>query len=235
MVRDILDFMNGTITAQEMIAIVFAFAVVLLVAFPIHECAHAVTAKFLGDDTAYLQGRVTLNPLAHLDFLGTIFMLLCGIGWAKPVPVNPVKCRKTSAKAAMAITSAAGPLSNILLAFIFMIIMKIFIYSVGMGIVESVNFYIYYALLTVIELNLYLGVFNMLPIPPFDGSRIFLSFLPTKTYFKIMKYEQVIMIVVLALMWTGILSIPLQWLTDIIYQGLHYATCFIELIFGMPI
>ena len=234
MVRDILDFMNGTITAQEMIAIVFAFAVVLLVAFPIHECAHAVTAKFLGDDTAYLQGRVTLNPLAHLDFLGTIFMLLCGIGWAKPVPVNPVKCRKTSAKAAMAITSAAGPLSNILLAFIFMIIMKIFIYSVGMGIVESVNFYIYYALLTVIELNLYLGV-SICFLSRSLTVRIFLSFLPTKTYFKIMKYEQVIMIVVLALMWTGILSIPLQWLTDIIYQGLHYATCFIELIFGMPI
>lgn len=228
-----MNFANGSVSAQEMISYVFALLVVLLIAFPIHECAHALTAKMLGDDTAYLQGRITLNPLAHLDLMGTICMVICGIGWAKPVPVNATKCRKVKAKSAMAITAAAGPISNVLVGLVFMIIYKIVVYSTQMD--SSVTVYVAQALFTIVSLNLYLAVFNLLPIPPFDGSRLFLVFLPTRIYFKIMQYEQYIMIGIMLLLWTGVLSVPLGFLVNLLYKGLYYMTCFIELLFGVAI
>ena len=207
----------------------FSLLVVLFVVFPLHECAHALTAKLLGDDTAERQGRITLNPLAHLDILGTIGILLFGIGWAKPVPVNTARCRKVkSQKAAMAITAAAGPAANLLSSLIFMIIMKVLIVTFNY---ESSNsgtvYYIIYALRLIIEIDLLNGVFNLLPIPPFDGSRVVWAFLPEKWYFSIMKYEQIIMYVLLALMLTGIISIPFQLLSDAIYSLFDLMTKFI--------
>ena len=114
--------MLNTILSGDMTSIIlsaFSLLIVLFVCFPVHECAHATVAKWLGDDTAERQGRVTLNPFAHLDILGTIGLILFGIGWAKPVPVQPYRCRKIrSQKAAMALTAAAGPISNILISLI---------------------------------------------------------------------------------------------------------------------
>ena len=105
----------------EIILTAFSLLVMLFVVFPVHECSHALAAKLLGDDTAERQGRITLNPFAHLDLMGTIGILAFGIGWAKPVPVNPARCRKVSQKAAMAITAAAGPMANFVSSLIFMI------------------------------------------------------------------------------------------------------------------
>ncbi|MBQ8411725.1 MAG: site-2 protease family protein, partial [Ruminiclostridium sp.] len=106
---------------------VFSYLVILLIAFPIHECSHGYAAKLLGDDTAEEQGRLTLNPISHLDPMGTIGLLVFGIGWAKPVPVQPRRAIKVSQKTAMALTAAAGPLSNVIVSLIFMIIMKLVI------------------------------------------------------------------------------------------------------------
>ncbi|MBQ3842969.1 MAG: site-2 protease family protein [Ruminiclostridium sp.] len=210
----------------EIILTAFSLLVMLFVVFPVHECSHALAAKLLGDDTAERQGRLTLNPFAHLDIMGTIGILAFGIGWAKPVPVNPSRCRKVSQKAAMAITAAAGPMANFVSSLIFMIIMKVLIVTSGDNTPDAL-YYIIFALRIIIEIDLFNGVFNLLPVPPFDGSRVFFAFLPTKYYFSIMKYERYIMIALLILMWTGILSIPFSLLSDLLYSLLDLITKFI--------
>ena len=220
MIRAIMsgDFLTMVLTA-------FSILVMLFVVFPVHECSHALMAKALGDDTAERQGRITLNPFAHLDLLGTIGIVLFRVGWAKPVPVNTARCRKVkSQKTAMALTAAAGPLANVVSALVFMIIEKILMVTCP---ASTTLYYILTALEMIIELDLFNGVFNLLPIPPFDGSRIFLAFLPQRTYFKIMQYEQFIMIGLLILMYTGILSIPFQFLTNCLYSFLDLITKFI--------
>lgn len=215
--------MSGNIITIVLSA--FSILVMLFVVFPVHECSHALAAKALGDDTAERMGRITLNPFAHLDIIGTIGIALFRVGWAKPVPVNPARCRKIrSQKAAMAITAAAGPMANIVSSLVFMIIEKILMVTCPMS---TTLYYILSALEMIIQLDLYNGVFNLLPIPPFDGSRVFLAFLPERYYFKIMQYEQFIMIGLLVLMYTGILSIPFQFLTNAIYAFLDLITGFI--------
>ncbi len=217
--------LSGDITSIILCA--FSLLIVLFICFPVHECAHATAAKLLGDDTAERQGRVTLNPFAHLDLIGTIGLLLFGIGWAKPVPVQPYRCRKVkSQKAAMALTALAGPLSNVLISLVFMIIQKILIITLA-GTGGTMLIYVTLILSMVIDTNLYLAVFNLLPIPPFDGSRIFLIFLPQKYYFSVMKYEQILMFVVLGLLWTNILDGPLMFLSNSIYNFLNLITSFI--------
>ena len=212
----------------EIILTAFSLLVMLFVVFPVHECSHALAAKLLGDDTAERQGRITLNPFAHLDLMGTIGILAFGIGWAKPVPVNPARCRKVSQKAAMAITAAAGPMANFVSSLIFMIIMKVLIVSYsGSDSAPDALYYIIMALRIIIDIDLFNGVFNLLPIPPFDGSRVFFAFLPNKYYFAIMKYEQYIMIALLLLMWTGILSIPFSFLSSALYSLFDLITKFI--------
>lgn len=203
----------------------FSYLIVFVVSTPVHESAHALAAYWLGDDTAASQGRISLNPLAHFDLLGTIALFVFGIGWAKPVPVNTYRCNKVkSQKTAMALTAAAGPISNIIVAFIFMIIFKLVLLLAP---ATDVTRYVALVLKMVISINISLGVFNLLPIPPFDGSRLFLSFLPSKYYFGIMRYEQIIMYVVMFLLLTGVLNIPFGAISNLIYNGLDFITGFI--------
>jgi Zn-dependent protease len=217
--------MSGNILTIILTA--FSILVMLFVVFPLHESSHALAAKLLGDDTAERQGRITLNPFAHLDLIGTIGIILFRVGWAKPVPVNTRRCTKIkSEKAAMALTAAAGPLANILSSLVFLIIEKILIVNYNTS-GAQVLYYLILALELIIQIDLYNGVFNLLPIPPFDGSRVFFAFLPQKYYFAIMQYEQFIMIGLLILMYTGILSIPFQFITDMIYGFLDLITKFI--------
>lgn len=219
----LLQILRSSGDILTIIIAVFSYLVILFVAFPIHECAHALTAKLLGDTTAEEQGRITLNPFSHLDFVGTSLILLFGFGWAKAVPVNPRRARKVSMKTAMAITAAAGPISNVLISLIFMIIGKIILIT---GTSETA-IWIYSATNMITHINLGLAVFNLLPIPPLDGSRIFLSLLPSKLYFDVMKYEMQIMIILYIVIGTGVLSAPLNTLANLIYLGLDFITSFI--------
>lgn len=231
-----LDAITASSSPAELAIIIFTFLVIMLVAMPFHECAHGWMAKLLGDDTAEESGRLTLNPIDHIDPMGAIAMLLFGIGWAKPVPVNPARCDKVKPKAAMALIGLAGPLSNLLLAFIVEIIYKVVMYSnaeVLMTGRESMYLYLIIALNRIIYLNIYLAIFNLLPIPPFDGSRLFLAFLPTRLYFKVMRYERIIMIVIMVLLLLGIFSIPLSFLTYYVNMGLDYATGFVDYFMGV--
>ena len=231
-----LDAITSSSSPAEIVITVFTFLVLMLVAMPFHECAHGWVALLLGDKTAEESGRLTLNPIDHLDPMGAIAMLLFGIGWAKPVPVNPSKCSKLKPKAAMAVIAIAGPLSNLLFAFVVKIIYKIVFYS-SLEILltgkESMYVYLVIALYNMVEINIRLALFNLLPIPPFDGSRLFLAFLPTKLYFKVMKYERIIMGVIMLLLLTGIVSLPLSFLTRYVDIGLNYATGFVELFMGV--
>lgn len=186
-------------------------ALILFTAFPIHEFAHAFSAHLMGDDTAKNQGRMTINPIKHLDLFGTVLMLFAGFGWAKPVPINPNNFKNR--KLGMALSSLAGPVSNLILAYISTIFYKItlLLWSAGAveyGIAEIFATIFEYGLF----LNVGLAVFNLLPIPPLDGSRILTLIFPEKTYFKIMKYENIIFGVLFIAVWLGLLDKPLAFL-----------------------
>jgi len=154
--------------------------IVLVTAFSVHEFAHAWTANYFGDDTPRLNGRLTLNPLAHLDILGSIMLLVAGFGWAKPVPVNPYALQRRSSAAFMWV-SLAGPLSNLLLAVIAAILfrlMRFFILSLPPNVVTSG--FVVQLLAEFIYINLLLMLFNLIPIAPLDGEKVAEYLLPPK-------------------------------------------------------
>ena len=172
-----------------------------LIALSFHEFSHAFAAHRLGDDTAKRAGRLSLNPLRHLDPIGAICMLLFRFGWAKPVPIDARNFKKP--KRGMALSALAGPVSNLLLAFVGIFIFALVTPHLSVEGENGVIYYqrgaewqlaVYLVLYSFYALNLALAVFNFLPIPPLDGSRIFLSFLPDRLYFRVMRYERVILL-----------------------------------------
>ncbi len=158
------------------VSILIARMVVLLIAFTLHELAHAVTADYLGDPTPRNQGRITLNPLKHLDPVGTIMLLIAGFGWAKPVMVNPYNMRGNP-HTAMAIVAAAGPTTNVILAALGSIVFQIgLLYPTftSSGTLPSPAF----MMTEFVWINLILAFFNLIPVPPLDGYRILMGLLP---------------------------------------------------------
>ncbi|MBQ5321691.1 MAG: site-2 protease family protein [Oscillospiraceae bacterium] len=208
-------------------------AVVLLTAFPIHEYAHGYAAYKLGDDTAAMQGRLSLNPLVHLDPIGTVCMLLFGFGWAKPVPVNPVRFKKVSMKTGMAITAFAGPLSNIVLSFISYIIYKILLYVYLAGNEAAFIDFLLTVFSVMTSLNIGLAIFNLIPIPPLDGSRILFALLPERYYFKVMQYERYIRLGLLVLIFLGVLDTPLAIVRSFFFNLFDVLSRPIDIIFKM--
>jgi len=210
---------------------------IILLALSLHEAAHGYAAYRLGDPTARNFGRLTLNPMKHLDPMGTLMMLIFGFGWAKPVPINTRYFKNP--KRDMALSAAAGPLSNLVLGFLGLFCANFFWFIVtrtGM-IFESdgalyantdssfvVNlitythlfFYLFYLL------NVSLAVFNLLPVPPLDGSRIWLSFLPARLYFSIMRYEHIIQLVLMLGLWIGVLDAPLNAAVGTVMRGMEW-------------
>lgn len=199
----------------------------LFVALPVHEASHGLAALALGDPTAKYKGRLTLNPLKHLDPLGCIALLFFGVGWAKPVPVDTRRFKNP--KLGMALVAAAGPLSNFVLAFIFMIFFKVAFYSIG-RIAYQTALGIAMVLQYIIIINISIGLFNLIPCPPFDGGRIITFFLPERIYFGFMKYERYIYFAVLLLVFSGFLGKPLDAAVSGIYGWMVRATFFVDMI-----
>lgn len=186
--------------------------IVLMVAFPVHESAHGLVAYWLGDDTAKKQGRITLNPAKHISLWGALFMLFVGVGAAKPVPIDARKFKNP--KVGMAVSSLAGPISNLLLAYFSMAFFRV-LYIVEL-VKDSSTFLsaFQYIFEYGAVLNIGLAVFNLLPIPPLDGSRILTLFLPQDKYFGIMKYERYIFCVLFIVVFLGLLDKPLAFLQN---------------------
>ena len=175
-------------------------AAAVFLCLTVHETCHGLAALALGDPTAKSMPRLSLNPLRHIDWLGLALMFAAGFGWAKPVPVNPNYFRKP--KQGMAITALAGPVSNFLLAILFLGIGKVIYlyapYSDGMNVLFS------WCLYTVAPMSVGMGLFNLIPFPPLDGSKVLAVFLPDGAYEKLMRYERCGILILLALSWLGL-------------------------------
>lgn len=182
---------------------------VVFCCLPIHELAHGLMAHLLGDDTAKRKGRLSLNPFAHLNPIGTVMIFLFGIGYANPVPINPRNFKNE--KGGMALTALAGPLANLLMGFVSVWGFFIFTKFTGSSAIGSAvaYFFLYSA-----QINVMLAVFNLFPIPPLDGSKILAAVLPDKIYYKYMMYERYIMIALMILLFTGVLDTPISFLTS---------------------
>ncbi len=179
---------------QAAILNIIGFIIALIIAISVHEFSHALSAYRLGDNTAKNQGRLTLNPKAHLDPMGTIMIVFAGFGWGRPTPVSPWNLR-IGEKAGMAVVSVAGPISNVIVALITGIIFQVYMNS-GTDSIQVARI-----LLTVIQLNLVLAIFNLLPIAPLDGFKIVLGLLPRDAALSFAKTERYgMMILVLIIM-----------------------------------
>ena len=207
------------------------FAAAALIAICVHESSHALSALWLGDDTAKRMGRISLNPLHHLDVVGFLMMVVAHFGWAKPVPINPYRMTKVkSPKVGMALTAAAGPISNILLAFLFTIGFCICLEVGGedlwymwLGLSEPAG-WLYYLMIffrCCLTLNANLAVFNLIPVSPLDGSKILAILLPDKAHAWLMRYERYGFLVLAALLFTGVLEGPLSTLVNGLAKGIY--------------
>jgi Zn-dependent protease len=205
---------------------------VMLMAFTVHEFAHAWTAWKFGDDTAYNEGRVTLNPIAHLDWMGFIFLLIGGFGWAKPVPVRPSKFKNP--RIMSIIVTAAGPISNLLLAFLGLLILQILIAvhvldHPSQALVDTINVFIKYLL----TINITLFIFNLIPLPPLDGYRILKEFVSLRVRLQLQQMEQwsffIFLLIIFLPPLRAITLTPLFSLSGPILSGMYYI---IGLLFG---
>ncbi len=190
----------------------------VLIALSVHEAAHGYAAYLMGDNTARSFGRITMNPLRHIDPIGTLCMVFFGFGWAKPVPFNPRNFKNY--RKGTAITALAGPLSNLIMGafgvLLNMLSIKLLtLYPSSFTLILEIFTYLF------AMINFGYAIFNMIPIPPFDGSRVLFVILPDKYYFGIMKYERFIMIGLLLCLYTGIITIPLSAARDLLFEGFY--------------
>ncbi len=197
-----LHYLQNLIQALDLTDLTAALLRVaaVLLCLTVHETCHGLAALALGDPTANSMHRLSLNPLRHIDWLGLALMFTVGFGWARPVPVNPNYFRKP--KQGMAVTALAGPVSNLLLALLMLGVSKVIYlyapYSTGMNILFE------WCLFTVAPMSVGLGVFNLIPIPPLDGSKLLAVLLPDNAYETLMRYERFGILLLLALSWFGV-------------------------------
>lgn len=199
-----MNYEKVVIILVSSISEILARLIVLFTAITVHEYSHGFVAYKLGDPTAKYSGRLSLNPMKHLDMWGALCMVIFGFGWAKPVPINPMYFRDR--KRDTALVSFAGPLSNIVLAFvsaIFAALYVVFIYSRFNNFITN---FIYLVFVQLAVVNIGFAVFNLIPIPPLDGSKILAMFLSNENHAKLMRFEQFGFPVVIVLSLTGVLG-----------------------------
>ena len=213
-----LGYLQNLFQALDVGSLLAALLRVLavLVCLTVHETCHGLAAYVLGDPTAKSRHRLSLNPVRHIDWLGLAMMFFVGFGWAKPVPVDPRYFEKP--KQGMAVTALAGPVSNLLLAALALGIGKvIYLYA---PYTAGINVFFEFLLYTLAPLSVGLGLFNLLPIPPLDGSKVLGALLPDRLYFKLMRYERYGMLLLIALSYFGVTSRLISGAIQGVYLGL---------------
>ena len=225
------QLLSGNFTIQSVIAEIFAVLVIIFLVLPFHEWAHAETAYLLGDKGIKQRGSLSLNPLSHIDPMGALAMLLIGFGWARPVPVDARYFKNP--KVGMAITALMGPVANLVAAlaglFTFHLLWCIvpsFFTTAGFGsyVLVFLQFYII--------VNINLAVFNLLPIPPLDGSKILFVFLPDTAVQFFYRYQMFFMMGLIVLLWTGPLSYLLSFLSRGALFGVYQLSALPFQLFG---
>ncbi len=210
-VKTIWDGLDWSVLTNMLLSVVPA-----LLCITLHELSHGYVAWRLGDDTAKNAGRLTLNPLRHIDVMGLLMMVVFRFGWAKPVPVNMYNFRNP--KRGMALTALAGPVCNVLLC-----LAVLFLYGLLFPLLSgagTVGEYLLQMLYLTAYLSLALAIFNVLPVPPLDGSKVLFSLIPDEAYGKLMRYEKYGMLLLLALVASGVLGTPLSNITQSAFNGL---------------
>lgn len=193
----------------------------VIIAITFHEFAHAYAAYKLGDDTAKMQGRLNLNPLSHMDPVGFVLLIFAHVGWGKPVQINPRNFdRKYSQGAGEAIVSVAGPVMNFILAIVFTVLYFVLLKFATSFILSQVGMIIITIIQSTIIVNVGLGVFNLIPLPPLDGSKIFRNFMSYNVKQWLDKYERVFYIVFLVLWISGLAGKIISPIIELISTGL---------------
>ncbi|MBO5453409.1 MAG: site-2 protease family protein [Clostridia bacterium] len=202
-----MGFLNSIFKMNNIYALI-ALVSAAIISITLHEIAHGYAAYFLGDKTAKIYGRLTLNPLKHIDWFGALCLVIFHFGWAKPVPINMANIKNR--KLGLILVSLAGPLTNFILALIFVFVYYLLIVTDVMKIFVVSEFVLY-----MIYLNIGLGIFNLIPVPPLDGSKVLASFLPQKAFYKYLSFERYGSLVLL-------ICFAVPFISNIVSAGLRY-------------
>lgn len=220
MFRELIDLFMGEGDFFSIVIHILAILMIIFLVLPFHEWAHAWVASKLGDTSIKYRGRLSLNPMSHIDYMGALCLLLFGFGWAKPVPVDDRNFKNP--KVGMAIVALAGPLANIVAGIAGGFVLYALVYLAPSFAMSTVGAYVMMFLQYYVVINCSLAVFNLIPIPPLDGSKILFAFLPDRLVYKFYQYQQMFSIILIVLLFTGILSIPLGFLQGAIMKFISF-------------
>lgn len=217
----LFQLLRGNFTFTAIVAQILAVLLIVFLILPFHEWAHAFTASLIGDKAVKYRGRLSINPLSHIDPMGALCLLLFGFGWAKPVPIDPRNFKNP--KLGMAITAIMGPVANLLAAFVGLLILTALnIFASGFLYTTEIGRFVLAFLSFYISCNIGLAVFNLIPIPPLDGSKVLFLFLPDNAVSFFYRYQQFFFIGLFALMYVGVLDPVLNWATGGLTDSLSW-------------